>query len=248
MIQLLGGFLNTEKKGFCCGRGAYKMPIQVGDTFYVLVKGQSDFVFEADSRFTFELVGDYLVFDTKIYLVTVQNIETIANEGVNFSKANFIGELCGNTISENCGTFISDLCKVKAFGNTCYYASSCYEAVLEWEMKYDFAGFFALSQRLPIRIYNPNPKIDGIKTYQKSNGTILKTGKVRAYYEYTLETEYMPELFHRQLLNVLAEGRNLKIGGIEVEFGGEYQINWTKNNCLARATCKMIEKKGIFNC
>ncbi len=78
----------------------------------------------------------------------------------------------------------------------------------------------------------------------------MSTGKIRTYIEYTLETEFMPEVFHRQLIEVLTKAKNMKINGKNIEFAGDYQIDWNnKNDCFARASCKIIEQQGNpINC
>ncbi|GAB4126272.1 MAG: hypothetical protein Fur0027_07300 [Raineya sp.] len=253
-MKLLGGFLNTNKQtdGCVCGNNYYTLPLKGGDEFYLIVENEDRAI---NTNLPYMLVATYGT--RKIYRFIISEIDALrTNNILNWGGYTVnIATLCYSIIEEFCGVAVQDLCTTPfAFGQTCFRYADCYDSVLEWQQKYlwypSSSNYFAFKQRLPIRLTKPQAKIEGIKTYQKSSGTVLRIGKIRQYIEYTLETDFMPEIFHRQLVEVLTTARNLKINNKSIEFAGDYQIDWqSKQDCFAKATCKIIEKIGSpINC
>jgi hypothetical protein len=248
-MKLIGGFLNTEQVDCDCKQSRYILPIAGGDEFFLIVEDEDR---DINVNLSYTLVATYGRY--KIYrFAATENTALRNNNRLNWGRPDVnIESFCSTVIGDFCSTVVEGFCTPIpfAFGHTCFRYADCYDSVLEWQERYEWyplsGNYFAFKQRLPIRIYQPQPRIEGVKTYQKSSGTVLRTGKIRTYIEYTLETDFLPEIFHRQLVGVLTSGKNLKINGREVEFGGDYQINWErKQDCFARATCKIIEKTGL---
>lgn len=242
-MKLLAGFLNTEKT--CgCNKNYYVLPVKEGDCFYLVVE---DEIGALASSFAFMLLAVYG--NKKIYQFCVNSVSVATNPNNFLTWQKNISFYCsgGSPVDDYCQDSIEALCE--SFDPTCFQYADRYDSLLEWEQKFAWYplnnGWFYFAQRLRIRLTKPQPKIEGLKTYQKSSGVVLRTGRLKRYVEYTLETDFLPELFHRQLLEVLSNGRNLKINGKEVEFAGDYQIDWqSKQDCFAKATCKIIEKEG----
>jgi len=248
-MKLIGGFLNENKLAPCnCKPNMYVLPLVAGDEFFLIVEDENRAI---NTNFAYTLVGVFG--NKKIYKFSVSALQALSTSNqLNWGGfARNINFYCTTPVGDYCETTIADLCfEPFEFGQTCFRPADCYDSVLEWGQKYGWypnnGGRFDFRQRLPIRLFQPQPKIDGVKTYQKSSGLVVRTGKVRSYVEYTLETEFMPENFHRRLVEVLTRSVYLKIDGKLVEFAGDYQINWErKNDCFARATCKIIEKTGL---
>jgi len=248
-MNLIGGFLNTEQARCDCSQSRYVLPLSGGDEFFLILENEDR---DINTNIPYTLVATYGT--RKIYRFSIsENTALQNNNRLNWGGFDRnINEFCWLVVEDFCLSAIEDFCVPipSVFGQTCFRYADCYDSVLEWQERYSWyplnGNYFAFKQRLPIRIYQPQPRIEGVKTYQKSSGAVLRTGKIRTYMEYTLETDFLPEIFHRQLVGVLTSGKNLKINGREVEFGGDYQIGWErKQDCFARATCKIIEKSGL---
>ena len=256
MIRLVSGFLNTEKSKNCDCASEYRLPIKIGDIIWFLVSDNvgSSFNYNLvfDARFANPLFTQYFDGSSiayRIYTLQVVAYTPVGRRGINFTSTTpaLIEDYCGAPMSNYCSIPLEELCFPSIFGTTCFVPAGCDEQVFKWTVNVANNNL-NLSQRLPVRLQNPQAKVDGIKTYQKSNGQVLRTGRARAYYEYALETDYMPELFHRQLLETLILRKNLIVNDKEVDFGGDYRIDFNRLSCKHRASCKMIEKAGIFPC
>lgn len=261
MTQIVAGFFNTQinqtlANNACdCCDGAYSMPFKEGEALSVFVQDSLGFADFGDFELPEGLIEDanepYTQPSATLRIYAFFFVGTARNSRLGFRMMSNtpkpISTLCGLPLSDLCSYAINKLCNLPLSGTTCFYVAGCYESIFTYNKKIENTTY-SITQRLPIRVYNPQPKIDGIKTYQKTNGAIMRTGRARLTYEYTLETDYMPDLFHRQLLEVLMSSENIVINGKNYTFGGDYQINYAKNSKIMRATCKMIENQGIYNC
>lgn len=243
-MELIAGFLNDDKNSCTCDNCYYVLPIKQGDIFYIIIKNED--TPPNIEGITYVLEATYA--DYKVYKFTA-TAALPSDIQIQFGgQARPISALCDVTIAEMCDWTIAEMCTYpQVFGCTCFRYNDCDDSILEWQQKYSWyplnSGYFQFKQRLPIRIHKPLPKTDGVDSYQKSNGEVVKTGKTSRYYEYVMEIDHLPFAFHRQLEELLQSAVNLKINGKDIIFGGDYVIDWqNKNDCFAKATCKIIQK------
>lgn len=245
-MEIIAGFLNSNIADSCGCNEPYLLPFKTNEYFDVVVKDRVKPALL--DGFTWEVLdtqGDYEVIRFTPIATTEGNIsfgdEVLTLQGI-----------CdlGVNLSAFCGQPLASLCEVILdFGLTCFKEADCYSSLFEYTMKFDW-GDVNLRQRLPIYLTNMQPVTNNVKQYQATNGQNIRIGRIQTYFEYTLKTDFMQDIFHEMLVNILTKGKNLKINGVFVDFNGSYDIKEVPDTyCKRPATCKVIKSQGLaINC
>lgn len=213
------GFIDTK---------GMSLPAQPGDEFDVIVSGS--FVVDAPG----------ISYSTSAWGSATRFSCTIVSLPARFELFLFknIDELCNAPVSSMCDSAIESYYRDSdSLGHVCFYESP--EGVLLDGAVYIDGILLQVKQRLPLERVSLAFRFEGGALYHTLSGEVVNIGSRRRRVEEVFKTDFLPESFHEQLLEIL-ETQAVKINGLDYEFAGEYEMNLTPAGVLGKV--KLVRK------
>lgn len=207
-------------------KSGMELPAQIGDVFDIVATG----------NFLIDVVG--IIYSESI-LGSAWHIQcTITRLPARFELYFFrsIQDLCSEPVSSLCDGTIESYC-IDSLGHVCFYESK--EGALLEGAVYIEGTLLHVKQRLPLERVSLAYRFEGGALYHTLTGEVVNIGSRRRRTEEVFKTDFLPESFHEQLVEVL-ETQAVKVNGVDYEFAGEYETNLTPGGVLAKI--KLVRK------